>query len=106
MYSNVEKTNMMNVIKMPLLLRIYADYEHFSKNSLFFFSQISTLALQMYCGLHCQFRHSGSLLSLVKYSMYLLSRAKHYGRQCHLKIWLNCHKLKHFPAHVNKVSKN
>jgi hypothetical protein len=42
--------------------------------------------------------------------MHLLSRAKHSGRQCHFKIWLDCHKLKKkslpFYAHVNKVSKN
>jgi hypothetical protein len=39
----------------------------------------------------------------------VLSRAKNSGRQCHFKIWLDCHKLKIFPsdfAHVNKVSKN
>jgi uncharacterized protein YlbG (UPF0298 family) len=40
--------------------------------------------------------------------MNVLSRAKNSSRQCHLKIWLNCHKLKKsLPdyAHVNKVSK-
>jgi hypothetical protein len=26
------------------------------------------------------------------------SRAKNSGRQCHFKIWLDCHKLKNFPA--------
>jgi hypothetical protein len=39
----------------------------------------------------------------------LLSQAKNSGRQCHFKIWLDCHKLKKnsLPdyAHVNKVSK-
>jgi hypothetical protein len=28
----------------------------------------------------------------------LLSRAKNSGRQCHFKVWLDCHKLKKIPA--------
>jgi hypothetical protein len=28
----------------------------------------------------------------------VLSRAKNFGRQCHFKVWLDCHKLKIFPA--------
>jgi hypothetical protein len=28
----------------------------------------------------------------------VLSRAKNSGRQCHFKIWLDCHKLKNFPC--------
>jgi hypothetical protein len=28
---------------------------------------------------------------------YILSRAMNFGRQCHFKIWLDCHKLKNFP---------
>jgi hypothetical protein len=28
----------------------------------------------------------------------VLSRAKNSGRQCHFKIWLDCHKLKKIPA--------
>jgi hypothetical protein len=26
--------------------------------------------------------------------LYVQSRAIHFGRQCHFKIWLDCHKLK------------
>jgi hypothetical protein len=43
-------------------------------------------------------------------SLQVLSRAINFGRQCHFKIWLDCHKFKKFSlpdyAHVNKVSKN
>jgi hypothetical protein len=28
----------------------------------------------------------------------ILSRAINFGRQCHFKIWLDCHKLKNFPC--------
>jgi hypothetical protein len=40
----------------------------------------------------------------------VLLRAKNSNRQCHFKIWLDCHKLKKFPCliryvHVNKMSK-
>jgi hypothetical protein len=50
--------------------------------------------------------HYSSILTLVTYSR---ARAKTSGRQCHFKIWLDCHKLKKIPlsdyANVNKVSK-
>jgi hypothetical protein len=29
---------------------------------------------------------------------YVLSRAINFGRQCHFKIWLDCHKFKKFPS--------
>jgi hypothetical protein len=28
----------------------------------------------------------------------VLSRVKNFGRQCHFQVWLDCHKLKIFPA--------
>jgi hypothetical protein len=34
----------------------------------------------------------------------LLSRAKNSGRQCHFKIWLDCHKLKIFPCLIMSTS--
>jgi hypothetical protein len=41
--------------------------------------------------------------------MYLLSRAINFGRQCHFKIWLDCHKFKKMSlpdnVHVNSVKK-
>jgi hypothetical protein len=43
------------------------------------------------------------------YIVYLLSRAKNSGRQCHFKIWLDCHKFKKKSpsdyTHVNSVKK-
>jgi hypothetical protein len=32
------------------------------------------------------------------HSTYLLSRAINFGRQCHFKMWLDCHKFKKFPC--------
>jgi hypothetical protein len=76
---------MANVIKMILPLRVYADNKHFPKNFVFSVSfiqasdvyvksyetaqltmsyvflikkQISTLTLEMYCGLYFQFRRA------------------------------------------------
>jgi hypothetical protein len=34
----------------------------------------------------------------------VLSRAKNSGRQCHFKIWLDCHKLKKFPVLIMPMS--
>jgi hypothetical protein len=34
----------------------------------------------------------------------LLSRAKNSGRQCHFKIWLNCHKFKKCPCLIMPIS--
>jgi hypothetical protein len=34
----------------------------------------------------------------------LLSRAKNSARQCHFKIWLDCHKLKKFPCLITPMS--
>jgi hypothetical protein len=34
----------------------------------------------------------------------LLSRAKNSGRQCHSKIWLDCHKQKFFPCLIMSMS--
>jgi hypothetical protein len=34
----------------------------------------------------------------------ILSRAKNSGRQCHFKIWLDCHKLKIFPCLITPMS--
>jgi hypothetical protein len=31
-------------------------------------------------------------------SVYVLSRAINFGRQCHFKIWLDCHKFKKIPC--------
>jgi hypothetical protein len=36
--------------------------------------------------------------------MDLLSRAKNSGRQCHFKIWLDCHKFKKFPCLIMPMS--
>jgi hypothetical protein len=36
--------------------------------------------------------------------MYVLSRAKNSGRQCHFKIWLECHKLKKNPCLIMTMS--
>jgi hypothetical protein len=35
---------------------------------------------------------------------YVLSRAKNSGRQCHFKIWLDCHKLKKNPYLIMRMS--
>jgi hypothetical protein len=35
---------------------------------------------------------------------YVLSRAKNSGRQCHFKIWLDCHKLKKCPCLIMPMS--
>jgi hypothetical protein len=34
----------------------------------------------------------------------VLSRAKNSGRQCHFKIWLDCHKLNIFPCLIMPMS--
>jgi hypothetical protein len=34
----------------------------------------------------------------------VLSRAKNSGRQCHFKIWLDCHKLKKCPCLIMPMS--
>jgi hypothetical protein len=34
----------------------------------------------------------------------VLSRAKNFGRQCHFKIWLDCHKLKKCPCLIMSMS--
>jgi hypothetical protein len=39
-----------------------------------------------------------------KYGNYVLLRAKNSGRQCHFKIWLDCHKLKIFPCLIMPMS--
>jgi hypothetical protein len=36
--------------------------------------------------------------------MYVLSRAINFGRQCHFKIWLDCHKFKKFPCLIMLTS--
>jgi hypothetical protein len=33
-----------------------------------------------------------------------LSRAINFGRQCHFKIWLDCHKFKKFPCLIMRMS--
>jgi hypothetical protein len=38
------------------------------------------------------------------YIWYLLSRAKNFGRQCHFKIWLDCHKFKKNPCLIMPMS--
>jgi hypothetical protein len=38
------------------------------------------------------------------YIVYLLSRAKNSGRQCHFKIWLDCHKFKKNPCLIMPIS--
>jgi hypothetical protein len=35
---------------------------------------------------------------------YVLSRAINFGRQCHFKIWLDCHKFKKFPCLIMPTS--
>jgi hypothetical protein len=34
----------------------------------------------------------------------VLSRAINFGRQCHFKIWLDCHKFKKFPCQIMPTS--
>jgi hypothetical protein len=34
----------------------------------------------------------------------ILSRAINFGRQCHFKIWLDCHKFKKFPCLIMRMS--
>jgi hypothetical protein len=34
----------------------------------------------------------------------VLSRAINFGRQCHFKIWLDCHKFKNFPCLIMSMS--
>jgi hypothetical protein len=34
----------------------------------------------------------------------VLSRAINFGRQCHFKIWLDCHKFKKFPCLIMLTS--
>jgi hypothetical protein len=36
--------------------------------------------------------------------VYLLSRAINFGRQCHFKIWLDCHKFKKIPCLIMPMS--
>jgi hypothetical protein len=36
--------------------------------------------------------------SIIEKSVYVLSRAINFGRQCHFKIWLDCHKFKKIPC--------
>jgi hypothetical protein len=35
---------------------------------------------------------------------HVLSRAINFGRQCHFKIWLDCHKFKKFPCLIMPTS--
>jgi hypothetical protein len=37
-------------------------------------------------------------------SYQVLSRAINFGRQCHFKIWLDCHKLNNFPCLIMPMS--
>jgi hypothetical protein len=37
---------------------------------------------------------------------HVLSRAINFGRQCHFKIWLDCHKFKIFPCLIMPMSTN
>jgi hypothetical protein len=47
---------------------------------------------------------SPRLLCNQLYLVNVLSRAKNSGRQCHFKIWLDCHKLKNFPCLIMPMS--
>jgi hypothetical protein len=38
------------------------------------------------------------------FSEIVLSRAINFGRQCHFKIWLDCHKFKKFPCLIMPTS--
>jgi hypothetical protein len=40
----------------------------------------------------------------VAFLLDLLSGAIHFGRQCHVKIWLDCHNLKKFPCLIMTMS--
>jgi hypothetical protein len=42
--------------------------------------------------------------SLPNISVVVLSRAINFGRQCHFKIWLDCHKFKQFPCLIIPTS--
>jgi hypothetical protein len=37
-------------------------------------------------------------------AIYVLSRAINFGRQCHFKIWLDCHKFKKIPCLIMSMS--
>jgi hypothetical protein len=42
--------------------------------------------------------------TLKTFSLYVLPRAINFGRQCHFKIWLDCHKFKKFPCLIMPMS--
>jgi hypothetical protein len=43
-------------------------------------------------------------MSFHLYFNILLSRAINFGRQCHFKIWLDCHEFKKFPCLIMPMS--
>jgi hypothetical protein len=47
-------------------------------------------------------RLTGSLID----DCFLLSRARNSDRQCHFKIWLDCHKLKKCPCLIMPMQQN
>jgi hypothetical protein len=56
----------------------------------------------MLCHIFVSFTSTFSVWKMRFYALarnsYLLSRAINFGRQCHFKIWLDCHKFKNFPS--------
>jgi hypothetical protein len=42
--------------------------------------------------------------TLKTFSLYALPRAINFGRQCHFKIWLDCHKFKKCPCLIMPMS--
>jgi hypothetical protein len=45
-----------------------------------------------------------SLAKKYQWNVQILWRAIYFGRQCHFKIWLDCHKFKKFPCLIMSMS--
>jgi hypothetical protein len=78
--------------KSPLANNRDISLESLSRDSLY----ILRLGLLFFC------RAAFSIFT-ISYSN-VLSRAINFGRQCHFKIWLDCHKLKNFPCLIMPMS--
>jgi hypothetical protein len=59
----------------------------------------SGVTIFIYTLLECQESDGQKILAVI-----VLSRAINFGRQCHFKIWLDCHKFKKFPCLIMPTS--
>jgi hypothetical protein len=59
----------------------------------------SGVTIFIYTLLECQESDGQNFLAVM-----VLSRAINFGRQCHFKIWLDCHKFKKFPCLIMPTS--